>query len=218
MEVIDIGSWNAYDQAMGAAKKAILADEAVVLPTDTLYGLCASSLSKKALDNMVGIKREREHKPIAVIVSDLRMMRKYCEVPDKVAVFLQQLMPGPVTVILKKKYEFPEAITKTDKVGVRIPHYIFTTKLVSGLGFPLAATSANVSGEQAPNNVSELDERVSERVAVVVDGGPTRWKRGSTVIDFTLEKPKILREGAQNVFVSQLLEDYASWEPPTPIQ
>jgi len=192
---------------LAEAKKALLARELVVLPTDTLYGLCANALDAEAVDKVFEAKG-RDERPISIIVSDLIMMRNYAEVSDSLAQLFQQILPGPFTVILRSKYDFPRRISPDGKVGIRIPHYIFTTSLVRQLGFPITATSANISGGKPPFRLEDVPKEILEKVAVAIDGGPTRWKEGSTVIDFTKVPPEILRRGARCELAEKIIHDF----------
>jgi len=204
MRTLDLDSWNSYEEALAECRKAVLADKFAVLPTDTLYGLCANALSGKAV-KMVNEAKGRGNKPVSIIVSDLVMMRKYAEVPDETASILQELLPGPCTVLLNSRWPFPEAISPDGIVGVRIPHYKFTTTISKQLELPLTATSANLSGGKSPTRISDVPAAILKSAGAIVDGGPTRWGEGSTIIDFTKGCPTIVRRGAQHEFVSQLL-------------
>lgn len=207
MKQFNLESWRSYDEAMADVKKALLAGELTVLPTDTLYGLCANALDAKAIERVFEAKR-RDERPISIIVSDLVMMRNFAEVPDKLAELFQRILPGPFTVILKSKYNFSKRISPDGKVGIRIPHYIFTTTIVRQLGFPITATSANLSGGKSPFKFDDVPGEILEKTTVAVDGGPTLWKEGSTVIDFTKSPPEILRKGARCEFAENTIKDF----------
>ena len=205
MHLLDLDSWRSYDQALAEAKEVLRAGGYIIYPTDTLYGIGANALDGEAVAKVVEAKRRVEAKPISIIVSDLVMMRECADVPENVAVMLQQLLPGPFTILLRKRKEFPPAITAAGVIGVRIPHHIFITTVVRQLGFPITATSANLAGGKGPWRVEDVPKEMLEGAGLVVDGGPTRWKEGSTVIDFTLEKPQIVRKGAQHELAAEVI-------------
>jgi L-threonylcarbamoyladenylate synthase len=195
MKILNLDSWKGYDEALEEAKKALLEEELIIYPTDTIYGLGANALSEIAVEKVVAAKR-REKKPISIIVSDLVMMGKYCKISPQTSTMLQEFFPGPVTGIFFKKYEFSKTITETDKIAVRIPHHYFILTIVKSLQFPITATSANFSGGESPKTVREIPNELKEMVKVVVDGGRCKYGIGSTIVDFTMETPKIVREGA----------------------
>lgn len=197
--------WKNYDDALAAAKEALLAGKLIIYPTDTLYGLGANALDEKAVGKVVAAKGREGSKPISIIVSELEMMRKYAELSDEVSINLQQLLPGPFTAILKAKPGLPKPIAPDGKVGVRIPHHIFITTVVRRLQFPITATSANLSGAKDPARLEDVPEKMRKSAAAIIDGGPTRWADGSTVIDFTLKKPAILRRGANCELAEEIL-------------
>ena len=207
MKKFDLETWRGYDDALAAGKEALKAGKLTVLPTDTLYGLCANALDEKAVEAVFEAKG-RDNRPISIIVSDLVMMREYAEVPDLLSDILQQIFPGPFTIILKPKHKFPARICQDGKLGIRIPHYIFTTTLVRQLQFPVTATSANLSGGKSPFTLSDVPAALLKKAAVAVDGGPTKWKEGSTVIDFTGKIPMILRKGARCELAEELIRCY----------
>ena len=195
-KIFPLEGWKNYDDAMAAAKEALIAGKFIIYPTDTLYGFGANATDEKAVAKVVAAKGRENAKPISILVSDLEMMRRYAELPDDIAITLQQLLPGPFTIILNAKPGLPAPIVSDGKIGIRIPHHVFITTVVRQLQFPITATSANLSGEKGPTRLEAVPEKLRKAAAALIDGGPTRWGEGSTVIDFTLKKPAILRRGA----------------------
>ena len=207
MRKFSLDSWNEYDEALALCKKALLSGKFAVLPTDTLYGICANALDEKAVAS-VSKAKGRDSKPISIIVSDIVMMEKYAEIPENAGYFFQTIFPGPATVLLKAKHKFPKLISPAGTVGVRVPHYIFTTTLCRQSGVPLTATSANLAGGKPPTRLSDVPASLLKSAAASIDGGPTKWGEGSTIIDLTAEKPSIVRRGADHERISKLLEDF----------
>lgn len=208
MKLVNLDSWKGYDEALGEAKKALLGEELIIYPTDTLYGLGANALREKAVEKVVLAKR-RDKKPISIIVGDFQMMKQYCEVSSETSVLLQEFFPGPVTGVFFKKYKFSKNITETDKIAIRIPHHYFILTIVKSLRFPITATSANFSGEKPAKKIEEIPKELKEIAKVVVDGGRCRYGAASTVVDFTMETPKIVREGADLKRISEAIRDFS---------
>lgn len=204
-----LDTWHGYDEAFARATKTLSEGGLAVLPTDTLYGLCANALDEKAVEKVFEAKK-RDERPIAIIVSGLEMLSELAEVGRDEAMLLQCLFPGPFTVLLKPKRAFPKRIAPEGKLGVRFPHFVFTTNLVRSLGFPLTATSANVSGGKPPKRLSDVPASIIRASGIAVDCGVTRFAEASTVIDLTGEKPVIIRRGAQHAEAQELIKDFVS--------
>ncbi|VVB66281.1 Threonylcarbamoyl-AMP synthase [Candidatus Gugararchaeum adminiculabundum] len=183
--------------ALAEAKKAILAGELIIYPTDTLYGIGGNALDAGVVAKIQELKGRGEQKPISIIVSSLQMLEEYVELTpaqkDKVVNFL----PGPYTLVLKKKKGKLLPVSATDKVGVRVPENNFLRQLVKSLGFPITGTSANLSGQPAPFTVESIPKSIREGVAIIIDGGKCMHAQPSTVVDLVDEK--ILRKGAMKL-------------------
>lgn len=179
-----------------AAAREIRAGKLVIYPTDTLYGLGANALDEAAIKQVFAAKR-RSDKPLSIIVSDFGMLGKYCSVTVKQMALAKRLLPGPYTLLLHKKSALPDALTlSSEKVGVRMPEHGFAIALARRLGFPITATSANISGAKAPADAGEISAALREKVALVIDAGRCKYAQESTIIDLTGKKPRIVRKGA----------------------
>ena len=186
-----------FTLALAKAKKALLAGELIVFPTDTVYGIGGNALDEKVVRKVRELKGRDEGKPISLIVSSLEMLEKFVEFTpaqkDKAINFL----PGPYTLVLMKKNGVNLPVTQTKKVGVRVPENNFLRQLVNSLGFPITGTSANLSGEPACSSVESLPKTIKTGVKVIIDGGPCMHGKPSTVVDLVDEK--ILRTGAMKL-------------------
>jgi len=120
------------------------------------------------------------------------MIEDYCEVSFDQHKILQKYLPGPYTFILRAKKSLPAAQTPT--IGVRIPEDKLMVELSLSLGIPLVTTSANITGHPNPVQFSDIPKEVLDPADLIIDGGPTKYKKNSTVID--LVKMNILRDGA----------------------
>lgn len=166
----------------------------IAYPTDTLYGLGADATSEESVREVIAIKGKRE-KPVSILVADMEMLKKYCIVTEKQEEEIKKILPGPYTVILQKREDMGlvPAITKTHKVGVRLPDHEFSRALAAKLGKPITSTSANKAGEAPPPSAEEINPEIEKLVDLVVDGGKCKYCKPSTVVDLTEEKPVILR-------------------------
>lgn len=180
-----------WNLAFETAKKVLLSDGIIIYPTDTLYGIGGNALKKKVVERIRRIKGREGEKPMSVALGSLSMILDLFEVSDEQMAYITRYFPGPYTFILKPKKPMP---VSGGLVGVRVPEHIFLTKLIREVGFPIVSTSTNLSDEKAPVKVEEINKEVIDAADLVIDGGPTKYKEGSTVVD--LVNKKIVRKGA----------------------
>jgi L-threonylcarbamoyladenylate synthase len=159
------------------AVAALRAGRAVILPTDTVYGLCALPEHEDVLYELKG--RDRS-KPVALLASDVDAL--VAAVPGLDPSVLEEYLPGAYTLIV-------------GKVGVRVPNLpSAATEVVRAVGV-VAATSANLAGGPDPRRVEDIPEEIRAACGAIVDAGELHGVP-STVIDLTGEEPRVLRQGA----------------------
>ena len=172
----------------------------ILFPTDTLYGLAADAFSDEAVDTIYAIKGRDEKKPIHCIAVDIAMAEKYAEVTDDARLLFERLLPGGLTVILRKRKNVRGGIARgIETIGIRIPHNDFCAQLARAFGKPFTATSANVSGLAPKRSLSDILEQLgesAEMIDLIIDAGELPPSAPSTVVDLSGEEPLIVREGA----------------------
>jgi L-threonylcarbamoyladenylate synthase len=170
----------------------------IVYPTETVYGLGADALSEDAVRKVYRIKRRDVSQPISVAVSSFEMLHKVAYTDPGISAILSALLPGPVTVLLKKKEIVPTLLTaESDVLGVRFPDNEIATRIIEETG-PITATSANVSGRTPPTCAEEVEIKL---VDIIIHGTKCKYSMPSTVVDMTTAiegkaKIKIKRRGA----------------------
>lgn len=171
----------------------------IIFPTDTVYGIAADATNTEAIKKIFKLKKRDTGKPVSVVVKDIKTARFYAYVSKKVEKILGKLLPGPFTVILRKKEKLPDILTAfTGTIGFRIPKFGFTDLLSKEFGRPYTATSANISGKQATCKMSKILETFSNGEILpdaIIDAGDLPVSDASVVVDLTAESPKILRTG-----------------------
>lgn len=207
MESIKAGDKLCIQKAMAVLKSGGI----ILYPTDTLYGLGADALSDKSLGKIYELKGRDKRKPIHAIVADMKMVEKYAEVPDMARMLAKEFLPGPLTLILKKKDRVKTGFAKgISKIGFRIPNNPFCLALAKKFGKPITTTSANKSGRKTERTVKTILEQLRDKKAyssllkktgiakidLVIDAGELPKRQPSTVVDLTGREPVILREGA----------------------
>jgi len=181
------------------AAKVMFSGGTVVFPTDTVYGLGCDATNEQAVRKIFKIKKRKESQPLAIIVRDIDMAKKVAFVDRRLEKALNLVWPGAVTIVLWKKYKLPEILTaKEQTIGLRIPDYKLTQFLAENMGRPYVATSANISGQQATNKISEVLSYFAKSLIkpdLVLDAGDLKFCEPSTVLDLSKSKPKITRIG-----------------------
>ena len=175
------------------AVEAIEAGEPVVLPTDTVYGLCTKPGASATLTRLKG---RDEHQPIALLAADVdTLFDRVPELRDH-ARLLRALLPGRLTLILPnpaRRYDWLTG-SRPDAIGVRVPELEGAAREIVARVGAVAATSANLHGGPDPHRLEDVPEEI-RGAAVLVDGGELPGTP-STVVDLTGDEPQILREGA----------------------
>jgi len=169
----------------------------VIFPTDTVYGILVDARNKKAVEKIFKIKERPKTKPLAIFVKDMEMAEKYVFINEKQRKFLEKNWPGKITVILKSKNELAEGVeTKNETIGIRIPDYELINLLFKKIDFPMAQTSANISGKEATTKIKEIlgqFEGEKSKPDLIVDAGDLPENKPSKIIDLTAENPITLR-------------------------
>ena len=170
----------------------------VIFPTETVYGIGTNGLDAVAVEKLYNIKKRPITKPISLLVSDFDMINKVAKnITKKEYELMQRFFPGPLTIILNKKDIVPNIVTaNTNTVGIRMPDNEITRKLIKYAGVPIAAPSANISGEPSNTNLNDLINIFKNNVDYYIDGGECKIGTASTIIQVVNEVPIILRKGS----------------------
>jgi L-threonylcarbamoyladenylate synthase len=182
----------AYDEIVALVRSGGV----IAFPTDTAYGLGADPFNSDAIQRIFQIKGRPETKPVLLIVSSLSMVESVTEPMEGFYDLAMHFWPGPLTIILPAAKCVPSKVTAGSRtVGVRWPAADFATTLVTRLGTPITATSANRSGLPAAVTADEVRAQLDDSVDALIDGGQLPARGGSTMIDLTAGAPILLREG-----------------------
>ena len=184
-----------------SAVAAINAGKLVILPTDTVYGLCANPYRSEPAEKIFDVKGRDQQQAIALVASDLEMLFECVpELRGRSATIARELLPGAYTLVFAnpaRRYRWLTG-SRPDTIGVRVPAVEGYGKLVLDRVGAVAATSANLHGQPDARSVADIPQEILGRVAEVVDAGELPGTP-STVIDYTGERPVVLREGAGDV-------------------
>ena len=180
-----------------AAAAAIRAGNPAVLPTDTVYGLCCSPYRREPVERMSRLKGRDARQPTALLAADVEMLFELVpELRGRAGMIARALLPGPYTLVLPNPARRYRWLTgeNEEAIGVRVPELPEPAARVVTLVGGVAATSANLHGGPDPCRLEDVPAEVLARSAAV-DAGELPGTP-STVLDFTGEEPRVLREGA----------------------
>nr|GMD25356.1 yrdC domain-containing protein, mitochondrial-like [Ipomoea batatas]GMD27196.1 yrdC domain-containing protein, mitochondrial-like [Ipomoea batatas] len=196
-----------------AAVKAIKSGNVIAVPTDTLYGFACDACSAEAVNRIYDIKGRKYTNPLAICVGDVQDIQKYAITDHLPHGLLDCLLPGPVTVVLRRGES--SILEKSlnpglESIGVRVPDNTFIRVIARHSGSALALTSANLSGQPSSINIRDF-ENLWSHCAYIYDGGVLPAGRaGSTVVDLTKEgKYKILRPGSAEEETVAILQKHS---------
>jgi L-threonylcarbamoyladenylate synthase len=182
------------------AAKIIASGGVVAFPTETYYGLAVDPFNKEALVRLYQLKKRQRTKPLLVLIAqpgDLDLLVD--TVPPVFEPFIE-LWPAPVTLVFPALSFLPLQLTGgTATIGVRISSHPVATALVRACGFPITATSANISGMTPCHQPDLIKKQFQDRLDYILDGGETPGGAGSTLIGIKNSKPVILRDGVFSV-------------------
>lgn len=186
------------DDGVMEAVDGIRGGQAVILPTDTVYGLCVSPYRAAPVERLYRLKGRGPEQPTAIVASDLEMLFECVpELRGRAGTIARALLPGPYTLILTnpaRRYRWLTGTTP-EAIGVRVPELPEPAARVLSLVGAVAATSANLPGGPDPRRLDEVPEELRVRAAATLDGGELPGTP-STVLDFTGEEPRVVRDGA----------------------
>jgi L-threonylcarbamoyladenylate synthase len=177
----------------------------VAYPTETFYGLGANAFNEVACERIRGLKGRAADKPLPLIVADVEQLELLCDsIPPSLPGLAERFWPGPLTVVVPVRADLIGKLAEHLTVAVRVSGLPLARELARVAGVPLTATSANPSHQKPPVTADEVEESLSRGLDLLLDGGPTKGGRASTIVDLSGEKPRLLRRGA--VAYSEVLE------------
>ncbi len=189
----------ATDQSIEQAADILRDGGLVAFPTETVYGLGANALDGQAVAKIFEAKNRPSFNPLIVHVADARQADIYVEMNDKARAVAGTFWPGPISLILPKKKDggVSDLVSAgLETLAVRVPSHPVAQKLLKACNVPIAAPSANASGEPSATTPMHVTESLGENAPFILAGGASEVGLESTVLDLTGNVPKIVRPGA----------------------
>lgn len=170
----------------------------VAFPTETVYGLGADALNERAAEKIYAAKGRPSDNPLIIHITNMKDLGKIADViPDTAITVAEKYWPGPLTMIFEKSEIVPYGTTGgLDTVAVRMPSDEIARAVIDAGGGFIAAPSANTSGRPSPTAAQHVEEDLSGRIDMIIDGGTVDIGVESTILDMTVTPPMILRPGA----------------------
>jgi L-threonylcarbamoyladenylate synthase len=176
---------------------ALQAGELVVYPTETFYAIGADAFSPIALQLLFRVKGREPGRPVGLIATDTAMAFSVArEIPIVAQRLADAFWPGPLTIVMPARDEVALELAGADGVGVRVSPNPVARALSAGLGRPITATSANLSGEAPASKLAEARAGLGEKVKVYLEGGKLTASAPSTVVAVNGSGWKMVRVGA----------------------
>jgi L-threonylcarbamoyladenylate synthase len=170
----------------------------VGLPTDTFYGLAVDPSNLRAVERIYEIKSRAKHKPLSVLIRDLDQAYELArDLDERFDILAEKFWPGPLTLIVRAGTKLPLRVTaNTGNVALRVPAAEIPRAIVTKLGRPVTATSANLRDAAECTDAISLEAQLGHLLPMIVDGGISGGDVPTTIVNLTERGWEILREGA----------------------
>jgi L-threonylcarbamoyladenylate synthase len=173
-------------------------DGVIIIPTETVYGIVGNALSDTVVDRIYEAKNRPREKAINIMLGRKSDIEKYAVIENDIErKIIDKCLPGPVTVILKKKEQnFGDGFTQSDNtIGIRIPDNKIMNAILEQIDFPIIAPSANITGKASGVDAEEIAKDFDGKVDAIIDGGKAKIGLASTIVKVDNNDIKILRSG-----------------------
>lgn len=174
-----------HDEIKKAAS-ALKMGGVILIPTETVYGIAADATNKSAINKIYQIKQREASKPLQLLVKDLTQAQKYAVFNKPSLAAAENNWPGPLTLILNEKpgTNLSKNLNSHDgTIGVRVPKHEVLDILFNLIEFPLAATSANLSGEPPFIKFSQASSFFRHKLDFMLNGGKLELGKPSSIMD-----------------------------------
>ena len=187
---------------MERASNIITGGGVVVFPTKCLYGIAVDPFNDDAVNRVFEIKQRPRNNPILVLINERDELESLVKnVPETALILMESFWPGDVTIVFEAIHGLPGVLTAhTGKIGIRMSHHPVARALIERAGTPITGTSANISGGEGISTIKNLNPDLMDRVDLILDAGQLKGGKGSTIVDITNHRVRILREGGISAF------------------
>ena len=170
----------------------------VAYPTESFYALGVLATDEEALKKLFLLKKRSAEKPLPLIIGGPEALETVVKrVPERAVELMKRYWPGPLTIVFEAADNISDLLTAgTGKVAVRVPGESVALHLAREAGFPITATSANISTKPPADNPDAVLSYFGDSIDLIIDGGITPGGKPSTIVDATVNPIRVLREGS----------------------
>ena len=187
-KILNLKNPDTYTGNIKLAADALLSGKIVAFPTETVYGLGVCSDNSAAIDNLYSVKQRSKDKKLSIMIAKSEEVTKYVkQIPLIAEKLISTFWPGPLTIILD--------LDDKNTVGLRNPDNRVIRDLINAVEIPIASTSANISGRAPAIDAQQVITNFSDKIDVVLDGGPAEAGNPSTIIKIFDDTFEIVRHG-----------------------
>jgi L-threonylcarbamoyladenylate synthase len=183
-------------QAISKTNSILQAGGVIAIPTDTVYGIACLVNNPSSIQRLYSIKERDLLKAIPVLIGSIAQAKMITQdFSESAKILAHHFWPGALTLVVNKHQNLPSILSTYPTVGVRMPDHNWLRELMEVSG-PLAATSANISGEPSLASADEVLDSIGSKIDLLIDGGTCKEGIASTVVDCTVSPVHILRNGS----------------------
>ncbi len=188
----------AFHEDIAAAVQALREGKLVAFPTETVYGLGADATNDAAVARVYAAKGRPSFNPLIAHVPDIGSALGLGEFSVEAQALAQAFWPGPLSLVVPRRSDCPVSLLASSGLGsiaIRVPSHPVALDLLTAVGRPIVAPSANPSGRISPTTAEHVRRHLKDKLAVVLDGGRCKVGVESSVVSFMEDEPKLLRQG-----------------------
>ena len=202
MKVVELDPEYPETWLVRPAVESLLNGGIVILPTDSIYAVACDPWDRQAVARLYQAKRMDKSKRCSVMCGDLKAIGEVARaVPLEAFRFMRMHLPGAYTILLHASRDLPKQATGGRKsIGVRIPDHPVSLAVLESFGRPILVSSLPTWEEGAPLDPVAACASLARRPDVVIDQGP-KTPEPSTVVDFTISPPELIRQGKGEVML-----------------
>jgi len=185
-----------YENRISHAAAVLRDGGLVACPTDTVYALAADCRSQKAVARVFEAKERPANSPLPLLVSNVAQVETVAsDVSAGARILIERFWPGPLTLVLPGQAWLPPALLQDGLVGVRQPDDPICCRLIEKVGAPITGTSANRTGARPAMTAGAAEKQLGKAVDYYLDAGDAGGAQPSTVVMFSADGIRVLREG-----------------------
>lgn len=198
MNVLKINADHPEPDSLMLAVNALREGQVIAYLTDTVYGLGVDARLRGAIDQIYVLKQRVTEKALPVIIASEAMLAGWVKYISPLAEkLMNEFWPGPLTLVFEATKKVPQnLIAATSTLAVRVPARALPRLLSEQLNAPIISTSANLAGRPAALTIADITEQFGETIPLILDSGAAATSLASTILDVTIDPPRLLRAGA----------------------